>query len=108
MCNILTKKETSRPKTLMFPMVAGAGFEPIIARLCRLTSCGAQNWFNAAVAATNFDRGASFCSLHHPPGALATSPREPLVVGSSSISIIKTKTATVKVTVLFFGCGSRI
>ncbi len=35
------------------------------------------------------DRSASFCSLHHPPGALATSPREPLVVGSKSNSIIK-------------------
>jgi len=29
------------------------------------------------VARATFDRGASFCSLLHPPGALATSPREP-------------------------------
>ena len=54
-----------------------ADLNHFLARLCRLTSCGAQNRLNASVDATDFDRGASLRSLHLALRAVATSPREP-------------------------------
>ena len=46
-------------------LVAGAGFEPIIARLCRLTSCGARHFLGRRYTAlASVDRGPFPFSLH--------------------------------------------
>ena len=67
--------------------------------------CGFEKCFSPHFTAlASVDRGASFCSLHHPQGALATSPREPLVVGSTSK--IKKRTPTVMVSVHFLVAGA--
>jgi hypothetical protein len=47
-------------------------------------------------AQATFDRGASFCSLYLAPRALATSPRNPQIVGSKIILYNKKKLDTPK------------
>ena len=64
--------------------------EPVIAqRLCLcLHSCGARHCARLERGAL-VDRGASFCSLFRPPGALATSLRKPSGRRFKTISITK-------------------
>ena len=71
-------------------LVAGTGLEPVIAqRLCLcLHSCGARHCARLERGAL-VDRGASFCSLLRPPGALATSLRKPF--GRRFITLSMTK-----------------